>query len=169
MSALASTGYINRIQRLSHFINNVFVITITTVGFGEVQPLDPQAKIFTIFLILTSVIIVGYALTIITEFIISKNDISELKQKKMQKKIDALSNHVVICGFGRNGKQAAKKLLTHKRSFVVVESNKGIIEKHQNEDILFVLGNANEDEVLQLARHQTFGHSKAFTIITSSF
>ena len=49
------------------------VITITTVGFGEVQPLDPQAKIFTIFLILTSVIIVGYALTIITEFIISKN------------------------------------------------------------------------------------------------
>jgi len=127
------------------------VITITTVGFGEVQPLDPQAKIFTIFLILTSVIIVGYALTIITEFIISKNDISELKQKKMQKKIDALSNHVVICGFGRNGKQAAKKLLTHKRSFVVVESNKGIIDKHQNEDILFVLGNANEDEVLQLA------------------
>jgi voltage-gated potassium channel len=127
------------------------VITITTVGFGEVQPLDPQAKIFTIFLILTSVIIVGYALTIITEFIISKNDISELKQKKMQKKIDALSNHVVICGFGRNGKQAAKKLSTHKRSFVVVESNKEIIDKHQNEDILFVLGNANEDEVLQLA------------------
>ena len=127
------------------------VITITTVGFGEVQPLDPEAKIFTIFLILTSVIIVGYALTIITEFIISKNDISELKQKKMQKKIDALSNHIVICGFGRNGKQAAKKLLTHKRSFVVVESNKEIIDKHQNEDILFVLGNANEDEVLQLA------------------
>ena len=127
------------------------VITITTVGFGEVQPLDPQAKIFTIFLILTSVIIVGYALTIITEFIISKNDISELKQKKMQKKIDALSNHVVICGFGRNGKQAAKKLSTHKRSFVVVEFNKEIIDKHQNEDILFVLGNANEDEVLQLA------------------
>ena len=127
------------------------VITITTVGFGEVQPLDPQAKIFTIFLILTSVIIVGYALTIITEFIISKNDVSELKQKKMQKKIDALSNHIVICGFGRNGKQAAKKLLTHKRSFVVVESNKEIIDKHQNEDILFVLGNANEDEVLQLA------------------
>ena len=127
------------------------VITITTVGFGEVQPLDPQAKIFTIFLILTSVIIVGYALTIITEFIISKNDISELKQKKMQKKIDALSNHIVICGFGRNGKQAAKKLLTHKRSFVVVESNKEIIDKHQNEDILFFLGNANEDEVLQLS------------------
>jgi len=127
------------------------VITITTVGFGEVYPLDHESKIFTIFLILTSVIIVGYALKIITEYIISKNDISELKHKKMQKKIDALSNHIVICGFGRNGQQAAKKLGTHNRTFVVVESDKEIIDKHQNEGILFVLGNANEDEVLQLA------------------
>ena len=127
------------------------VITITTVGFGEVEPLSSEAKIFTILLILTSVIIVGYALSIITEYIISKNVISELKHKKMQKKIDALSKHIVICGFGRNGKQAAKKLLTHNRSFVVVESNKETIDKHQNEDILFVFGNANDDDVLLAA------------------
>jgi voltage-gated potassium channel len=128
------------------------VITVTTVGFGEVHPLDPQAKIFTVFLILTSVVIVGYAFKIITEYIISKNNISELKQKKMQKKINSLSNHIIICGYGRNGKQAAKKLLMHKRSFVVIESDKEIIEKHQSDDIFFVLGNANEDEILQLAR-----------------
>ena len=127
------------------------VITVTTVGFGEVQPLDPQAKIFTVFLILTSVVIVGYAFKIITEYIISRNDISELKHKKMQKQIDSLSNHIIICGFGRNGKQAAKKLIMHKRSFVVIESNKELIEKHQNDTILFVWGNANDDEVLQLA------------------
>ena len=47
------------------------VITVTTVGFGEVQPLDPQAKIFTVFLILTSVVIVGYAFKIITEYILA--------------------------------------------------------------------------------------------------
>ena len=127
------------------------VITVTTVGFGEVQPLDPQAKIFTVFLILTSVVIVGYAFKIITEYIISRNDISELKHKKMQKQIDSLSNHIIICGFGRNGKQAAKKLIMHKRSFVVIESNKELIEKHQNDTILFVWENANDDEVLQLA------------------
>ncbi|MFB1027687.1 MAG: potassium channel protein [Flavobacteriaceae bacterium] len=127
------------------------VITVTTVGFGEVHPLDPQAKIFTVFLILTSVVIVGYAFKIITEYIISKNNIAERKQKKMQKKVNSLSSHVIICGFGRNGKQAAKKLLMHKRSFVVIESNKELIEKHQNDKILFVWGNANEDEVLQLA------------------
>ena len=53
------------------------VITITTVGFGEVQPLDYNAKLFTIGLILASAVIVGYALKIITEYIISKNDIND--------------------------------------------------------------------------------------------
>ena len=60
------------------------VITITTVGYGEVHPLDAEAKIFTVFLILTSVVIVGYAITVITEYILSKNDIEELKLKKSE-------------------------------------------------------------------------------------
>ena len=124
------------------------VITITTVGFGEVKPLDPESKIFTIFLILTSVVIVGYAIKVITEYIITKNDLEELKQKKMQKKIDALSDHVIICGYGRNGKQAAKKLLAHKRSFVVIEAKKETVDKHQSDMVPFVHGNANEDEML---------------------
>lgn len=124
------------------------VITVTTVGFGEVQPLDQESKLFTIILILTSVIIVGYALKIITEYIISKNDINELKQKKMQKKIDALSDHVIICGYGRNGKQAANKLATYHRDFVVIEKDEQVTQKHKDTSTLFILGNANEDEVL---------------------
>ncbi|MEM5540164.1 NAD-binding protein [Olleya sp. AS48] len=138
------------------------VITITTVGFGEVQPLDDKSKIFTIFLILNSVVIVGYALTIITEFILSKNNIEELKQKKMQKKIDALNNHIIICGFGRNGKQAATKLLAHKQPFVIIERNKEIIEKFEDDNTPFVLGNANEDEILLQA-----GITRASTLISA--
>ena len=124
------------------------VITITTVGFGEVQPLDDQSKIFTVFLILTSVVIVGYAIKVITEYILSKNDVEEIKQKKMQKKIDNLKNHIIICGYGRNGKQAATKLLAYKKPFVIIEKNKEIIDKFQSEIVPFVLGNANEDEIL---------------------
>ena len=124
------------------------VITITTVGFGEVQPLDDESKIFTVFLILTSVVIVGYAIKVITEYILSKNDVEEIKQKKMQKKIDNLKNHIIICGYGRNGKQAATKLMAYKKPFVVIEKNKEIIDKFQNEMTPFVLGNANEDEIL---------------------
>lgn len=138
------------------------VITVTTVGFGEVQPLDDTAKIFTIFLILTSVVILGYAIKVITEYILSQNNFEELKQKKMQKKIDSFNNHIIICGYGRNGKQAAKKLLAYGKPFVVVEKNKDIIGKFQNDDVPFVLGNANEDEVLFQA-----GIDRASTLISA--
>ncbi|WP_296314302.1 potassium channel family protein [Winogradskyella sp. UBA3174] len=124
------------------------VITITTVGFAEVTPLDTQSKIFTIFLILASVVIVGYAITIITEHILSKNNFEDIKQRKMQKKIDAMSNHIIICGYGRNGKQAAKKLLAYNKPFVIVDRNKELIDKFQEDNFPYVLGNANEDETL---------------------
>jgi voltage-gated potassium channel len=138
------------------------VITITTVGFAEVRPLDTTSKIFTIFLILASVVIVGYAIAIITEYILSKNNFEDIKQRKMQKKIDAMSNHIIICGFGRNGKQAAKKLLAYNKSYVVIERDKEIIEKFREEDIPFVFGNANEDDVLLEA-----GIEKASTLISA--
>ncbi len=138
------------------------VITITTVGFSEVNPLDPQSKIFTIFLILASVVIVGYAISIITEYILSKSNIKDIKQRKMQKKIDAMSNHIIICGFGRNGKQAARKLFAYKKPFVIIEKNKEVIEKYQEDDIPFIYGNANEDETLYEA-----GIEKASTLISA--
>ncbi len=138
------------------------VITITTVGFGEVQPLDDNAKIFTIFLILASVIILGYAITVITEYILSKNNFEELKQRKMQKRIDGFKDHIIICGYGRNGKQASEKLLAYNKSFVVIEKDKEVMEKFQSDTVPFVLGNANEDEILIQA-----GIERASTLISA--
>ncbi|MBC3844774.1 NAD-binding protein [Winogradskyella echinorum] len=138
------------------------VITMTTVGFAEVNPLDVNAKIFTIFLILASVVIVGYAISIITEYILSRNNFDDIKQRKMQKKIDAMTNHIIICGYGRNGKQAAKKLLAYKKSFVVIERDKEVIEKFQEDDIPFIFGNANEDDILLDA-----GIKRASTLISA--
>ncbi|WP_034059962.1 potassium channel family protein [Lacinutrix jangbogonensis] len=138
------------------------VITITTVGFGEVKPLDDISKMFTVFLILSSVVIVGYALSIITEYILSANNLDDLKRKKMQKKIDGFENHTIICGYGRNGKQAAKKLMSYNRPFVIIERDKEVLEKSQSEMVPMVLGNANEDEVLMLA-----GLERASTLISA--
>jgi len=138
------------------------VITITTVGFAEVNPLDTQSKVFTIFLILASVVIVGYAISIITEYILNKNNFENIKQRKMQKLINNMSDHIIICGFGRNGKQAAKKLLAYNKSFVIIERDKEIIEKFQDEDLLFVQGNANEDDILYEA-----GIENANTLISA--
>lgn len=138
------------------------VITMTTVGFGEVSPLDQTARIFTIFLILASVIIVGYALSVITEYILSKSNIEELKHKKMQKQIDSFKDHIIICGYGRNGKQVAKKLLAYKKPFVVIEKNKAIEERLQLDNVPYIIGNANEDDVLiQAGVHRASGFISA--------
>ncbi|MER3373428.1 MAG: NAD-binding protein [Allomuricauda sp.] len=123
------------------------IITVTTVGFSEVRPLDAEAKIFTVFLIVTSVFIFGFAISVVTEYLLARNSIEALKKKRVKKQIDSLSNHVVVCGFGRNGMQAADKLMAYKKPFVVIEKNKEIIERYADE-VLFVEGDANEDDVL---------------------
>lgn len=137
------------------------VITVTTVGFSEVKPLDGSAKLFTIFLIITSVFIFAYALAIITEYIVGRNSLQLLKKKKVKKTINQLSNHVIICGFGRNGNQAAERLKAYKKPFVVIERDKEVIEKFEDE-VLFIEGDANDDEVLREA-----GIEKAQYLITA--
>ena len=165
LALLVGTGVVGfKILSGYSWINALYmtVITMTTVGFSEVQPLDDASKIFTIILILTSVVIVGYAISVITEYILSKNNYEDLKIKKMQKEIESLNNHIIICGYGRNGSQAARKLKAYKKQFVVVERNKELLQKLDEENILYVNGNANEDDVLKEA-----GIEKASTLISA--
>lgn len=127
------------------------VITVTTVGFSEVGPLNTEAKFFTVLLIISSVFIFAFSISLITEYILSRNSLQLLKKKKVKEKINQLSDHVVICGFGRNGMQAAERLRTYKKPFVVIEKDKEVIEKFAEEEILFIEGDANEDDILSEA------------------
>jgi len=132
------------------WIDSMFMtmITVTTVGFSTVGELDQASKIFTICLIVTSVFIFGYAITVITEYIFSKTNTKLLKKKKMKKIIDQYHDHVIVCGYGRNGQQAVQKLITYGEKFVVIEMNKELVDTVDIEEVPFVLGNANHDEVL---------------------
>lgn len=124
------------------------VITITTVGFGELHPLTNAEKVFTSLFIISSIFIVGYALSVVTEYVLSRDNFGNLRMKKVEKQIRSLQNHVVVCGYGRNGKQAAHKLMAYNRPFIIVEKDEEIVERYEDEQTLFVHGNANEDEVL---------------------
>ncbi|HEA21890.1 hypothetical protein LCGC14_1153520 [marine sediment metagenome] len=127
------------------------VITVTTVGFSEVGPLSTEAKFFTVFLIISSVFIFAFSISLITEYILSRNSLQLLKKKKVKDKISKLTDHVVICGFGRNGMQAAERLRTYKKPFVVIEKDREVIDKYEEEGILFVEGDSNEDDTLSEA------------------
>ncbi len=123
------------------------VITVTTVGFSEVGPMDVRGKIFTVILIVASVFIFAFAISVITEYVLGRNSLQLLKKKKTRNMINKLSKHVVVCGYGRNGMQAAARLKAYKRPFLVIEKDKEIISRYENE-VLFVEGDANDDDVL---------------------
>ena len=77
----------------------------------------------------------------------SRNSQQLLKKKKLKQKIDRITDHVILCGYGRNGNQAAQRLKAYNRPFVVIEKDREIIEKNESE-VLFIEGDANDDEIL---------------------
>ena len=135
------------------FINALYmtVITITTVGFGEVHPLSQEERLFTVFLILMSVVTVGYVASVITEYIASGELFEKIKFNKVQKKIEQLKNHTIVCGYGRNGKQAVIKLKRFNKKVVIIENSEELIAEIEQENLLYVKGNATRDEVLMKA------------------
>ncbi len=125
------------------------ILTLSTVGFREVQPLDEEAKIFTIGLILTSVLLYSYILSAITEYISNNQLFQELKIKKVQKKISNLTGHTIVCGYGRNGKQAVARLISYNQPCVVIENRNELVEDlEKNHKIMHVKGDATDDEAL---------------------
>ena len=127
------------------------VITISTVGFSEVVPLTDEGKIFTIFLILTSISVFGYAVSAFSEALASGDFFKQIKLKRVQRKIDKLKNHTIVCGYGRNGMQAIVKLKNYQKEFVVIEKDKELIKVLDEESILYIEGDATTDEALNSA------------------
>ena len=125
------------------------VITVSTVGFMEVQPLDLDAKIFTIFLIIFSVTIFGYIISAVTDYISNNKLMEDIKHKKLQKSISKLKGHTIVCGYGRNGKQAVAKLKSYKQDCVLIENDPELIDEIELEgDILYIKGDATDDDAL---------------------
>ncbi|MCX6291425.1 MAG: potassium channel protein [Bacteroidetes bacterium] len=125
------------------------VITVATVGYREVQQLDAAGKIFTSLLIITSIGTFAYAISVITRYVIEGEFQTYFKHYRVNREVQKLSGHVIVCGYGRNGKQACEQLRSENEIFVAVESKHDIISQMREEgDILFVEGDATQDEVL---------------------
>jgi voltage-gated potassium channel len=139
------------------------VITVATVGFQEVHPLTDDGRLFTAFLIITSFGTFAYAVTSISKYVVDGEFNQYFKSYKVSAAIEKLDGHVIICGFGRNGKQAAHVLKKHNTRFVVVEEKKEVVSTitHRFSDLV-IEGDATHDEVLERA-----GIAKAKAIITT--
>jgi len=138
------------------------IITITTVGFSEVHPMTDGSKFFTIFLILTSISIYGYVVTVVSEYLSNSTLMEEIRMKKVLKKINSLNGHTVVCGYGRNGRQAAAKLKNFNKSCVVIEKSPELLKEIEEEGFLYIEGDATDDDSLIKA-----GIEKAENLITA--
>lgn len=139
------------------------IITIGTVGFMEVQPLSDPGRLFTAFLIITGFGTFAYAITSVTGYVIDGEFRDYYRHLKTLNAIEKLNGHVIICGYGRNGRQAAQVLKKHDKRFVVVEQKKDEVEKLNHKFSHLVLeGDATQDEVLLKA-----GVERAAALITT--
>ncbi|MBN2614228.1 MAG: potassium channel protein [Bacteroidales bacterium] len=138
------------------------VISMSTVGYGEVHKLSPSGKLFTIFLIFASLGVVGYFLSQMTQNIFRTQVGFFFGRNQKNLKAQKMKNHVIVCGYGRNGKQVAAELLAHSEEVIVVEQKHDIVTGNLEQGLQFIEGDATEDEVLQNA-----GISNAKALITA--
>lgn len=121
------------------------IITLASVGYGEVHVLDNYGKIWSILLIIFGVTGIGALFrTINEEFIQSKR----FWKKKMKKTISKLRNHHIICGYGRMGAVIAKELKEKKQNFLIIENNEKKVEEIIDSGMLCLHGDATSDDTL---------------------
>lgn len=162
LTVVGTVGYM--VLEGFHLLDALYmtVISMSTVGYGEVHQLSPTGKIFTIVLILASLGVVGYFLTQMTQNVFRTQVGFFFGRNQRNLKTQKMKNHVIVCGYGRNGKQVAAELLAHGEQVIVVEQKHEIVTGNLEENIQFIEGDATEDEILQNA-----GVNNAKALITA--
>lgn len=127
------------------------VITLSTVGYGEVHPLSDPGRVFTIILIMFNLGAFAYLIALISSYFLDGEFSKEYKLYKMKNAIANLKGHIIICGFGRNGREAARTFAESGKDFVVIE--KAIVKRDEvsSSAPYFLHDDATRDETLREA------------------
>lgn len=123
------------------------VIALSTVGFGEVHPLSPTGRFFTIILIVLGLGFIVYGL----DYLVSTRLDTLFQRRRSMNKISQLQNHIIVCGYGRVGQSVVDSLQAGPNELVVIENDPEHVAQLERGDILFIEGDATEDAVLKKA------------------
>jgi voltage-gated potassium channel len=123
-------------------------ITVSTVGYGEVRPLGDSGRIFVMVLIVMGVGTILYILTASTQFMVEGRLKSILGRRSVERTIRSLSDHYIVCGYGRIGALVSEMLIEAGLQLVVIDSDPEIIRRLDADGVSYVLGSATEDESL---------------------
>lgn len=121
------------------------VITLTTVGYGEVHDVSKMGRIFTIFLVFFGFGFIIYVAGAVVQFMVEGRIRAILGRKILDRKINRLKNHYIVCGYGRIGRVLCKRLIIEPIDLVVVESNEDLVPVMEEDNVLYVFGDAADD------------------------
>jgi voltage-gated potassium channel len=133
-----------------HWVDAIYMtaITLTTVGYGETQPLGDRGRMFTIALILAGVVTIGYIVNRFTEALIEGYFIEGRRIRQQKKLVESLTEHFIICGYGRIGRQIAIEFATEGTVFVIVDASSEQVRIAQSEGHSAIQADATLDETL---------------------
>lgn len=138
------------------------VITVSTVGFGEIRPLSIAGRWFTSGLIFASLGTVAYSVTVLSNYFFNGEYREQIRLARFQRTLQSMNQHVIICGAGRVGEKAIEELLEHHHEVVVIEGNLQKVEELKANGCMVIHGDATRDEHLIEA-----GISRASALITT--
>jgi voltage-gated potassium channel len=141
------------------------VSIIATVGSGDIKPLSPAGRLFSIGLIISGVGTAFYLLTALAEMVIEGRLKEFLGKTAMLRKIHQLESHVIICGFGRLGRVVAEELVRNSVPIVVIDSDPAQEAELNRLEMLYVIGSALDDDALERAAIRT---ARAIVVATAS-
>jgi voltage-gated potassium channel len=124
------------------------IITLSTVGFSEVHPLDTAGKVFTIVLILLGVSFVAFSLAYFSQILLDGNLLEAYRRRKLKKELDQLENHHIICGYGEMGRIVAEELHKHGMPLVVIESDETVLALLRERNFLHLGADATDENSL---------------------
>jgi len=127
------------------------VITLATVGFGEIHPLSPQGRVFTVFLITSGVGTFTYGAFSFSKLLIEGEFRRVFEKRRWEREMKKLKDHVILCGFGRLGEKVSEELYRENLPFVVIESNPERIEALKEKNYLHIHADSSEEEILEKA------------------
>lgn len=128
------------------------VITLATVGYGEIQPLGNRGRLFTITLILMGVVSIGYIVNRFTEALIQGYFQEGIRLQQQRRVMQSLSRHYIICGFGRTGRQIALEFEAEGVPFITIDSDIESVQSAQQLGYTAFQGDATLDETLVKVR-----------------
>ena len=124
------------------------IITLSTVGYGEVREIGPSGRVFTVLLIVFGLFTITYIVGLVAETLVAGEIRSVLGRRKVSKKIKSLRDHYIICGYGRIGSIICKGLTRKAIPLMVIEKDEQAQEQLEEDEILYLQGDATHEETL---------------------